>query len=331
MTRNAVFHDAGSFDDGSPIAMFPSAVASVFGRTGTVAAVAGDYFGAVPAALTGATQAARFVGATTTGAPASGTFAVGDVVVAQDGHVFVCTVAGTPGTWVDVAAGATVSYATPAIVLGSSAAAGAASTVIRSDSTIAAFDATNPTTQAFGDSAAVGTAAFAARRDHKHAMPADPVTSAAMVAALGGVAWTTVVKGGDTSVSSNTVVAADPDLAFTAASGGVYEVDLFVIYVSTAGAGTPDLKAAFAEDATARGSLFWWGINPTDVANSAALLAGTGSTATFGTAATNRVIRANGHYIGAGGTAAFYWAQNTSGTNATTVKAGSLLRYRRIL
>ena len=64
------------------------------------------------------------------------------------------------------------SFATPSIVLGSSAAAGAATTVIRSDATIAAFDATSPTTQALGDSATVGTAAFAARRDHKHGMPA---------------------------------------------------------------------------------------------------------------------------------------------------------------
>jgi hypothetical protein len=68
--------------------------------------------------------------------------------------------------------GSASSFATPAIVLGSAAAAGAASTVSRSDGTIAAFDATAPSTQAFGDAAAVGTAAFAARRDHKHAMPA---------------------------------------------------------------------------------------------------------------------------------------------------------------
>ena len=66
------------------------------------------------------------------------------------------------------------SFATPAIVLGTAAAAGAASTVIRSDSTIVAFDATVPTTQAFGDAAATGSAAVAARRDHKHAMPAAP-------------------------------------------------------------------------------------------------------------------------------------------------------------
>lgn len=38
------------------------------------------------------------------------------------------------------------------------------------------FDATSPTTQAFGDAAAVGTATVSARRDHKHAMMANPVS-----------------------------------------------------------------------------------------------------------------------------------------------------------
>src|SRR6266702_589749 len=51
--------------------------------------------------LTGATQATRYVGATASGAPGSGTFAVGDFAIARNGHVFVCTVAGSPGTWVD--------------------------------------------------------------------------------------------------------------------------------------------------------------------------------------------------------------------------------------
>ena len=38
------------------------------------------------------------------------------------------------------------------------------------------FDATDPTTQAFADAAAVGTAAVTARRDHKHAMMAAPTS-----------------------------------------------------------------------------------------------------------------------------------------------------------
>lgn len=68
-------------------------------------------------------------------------------------------------------------FATPTIALGTAAAAGAATTLVRSDATIVAFDATVPVTQAFGDAAAVGAAAVAARRDHKHGMPATPATS----------------------------------------------------------------------------------------------------------------------------------------------------------
>lgn len=41
----------------------------------------------------------------------------------------------------------------------------------------ALFDATAPSTQAFGDSAATGSATVAARRDHKHAMPAAPTNA----------------------------------------------------------------------------------------------------------------------------------------------------------
>lgn len=59
------------------------------------------------------------------------------------------------------------SFATPAIVLGTAAASGAAATVIRSDATIVAFDATAP--ESVGSSNATGSAAVAARRDHVHA------------------------------------------------------------------------------------------------------------------------------------------------------------------
>lgn len=53
-----------------------------------------------PLGLTGATAATRYVGATTSGSPATGTFAVGDYIIDQTGVVYICTVAGTPGTWV---------------------------------------------------------------------------------------------------------------------------------------------------------------------------------------------------------------------------------------
>jgi hypothetical protein len=68
------------------------------------------------------------------------------------------------------------------ITLSSTAGGGSAVSAARSDAVIAAFDATAPSTQAFGDAAAVGSIAFAARRDHKHAMPADPVTAHAAAA-----------------------------------------------------------------------------------------------------------------------------------------------------
>lgn len=51
--------------------------------------------------LVGASQAMRFAGATASGAPTSGTFAVGDTVLSlADGKWWVCTAGGTPGTWV---------------------------------------------------------------------------------------------------------------------------------------------------------------------------------------------------------------------------------------
>lgn len=59
---------------------------------------------------------------------------------------------------------------TPALTLGTANAAGVATTFIREDDTILAFDATAPTTAAFNDAAAVGAATVAARRDHKHGM-----------------------------------------------------------------------------------------------------------------------------------------------------------------
>ena len=49
--------------------------------------------------LPGATAASRHAGATASGAPTTGTFAVGDFIIDQSGAMYVCTVAGTPGTW----------------------------------------------------------------------------------------------------------------------------------------------------------------------------------------------------------------------------------------
>lgn len=56
----------------------------------------------IASGLTGAVAASRYVGATASGAPVSGTFVVGDFVLDQTGKVWVCTVAGSPGTWIGV-------------------------------------------------------------------------------------------------------------------------------------------------------------------------------------------------------------------------------------
>ncbi len=52
--------------------------------------------------ITGAVAASRFVGATTSGPPITGTFLVGDFTISQAGNIWVCTVAGSPGTWLNV-------------------------------------------------------------------------------------------------------------------------------------------------------------------------------------------------------------------------------------
>lgn len=97
-------------------------VATVFGRSGAVVATSGDYTAAevtnaadksaaaaqsftgnlsapaiVAAGLTGAAAASRYVGATVSGAPTSGTFAVGDFVIDQTGKIWICTTA--PDSW----------------------------------------------------------------------------------------------------------------------------------------------------------------------------------------------------------------------------------------
>src|SRR5437867_991426 len=56
-----------------------------------------------PTGLTGATQVTRYVGGVATVAPSTGTFAVGDFVISRNGKIFVCTVAGSPGTWIEPA------------------------------------------------------------------------------------------------------------------------------------------------------------------------------------------------------------------------------------
>lgn len=53
-----------------------------------------------PAGQTGATSYSAYSGATASGAPVTGTWAVGQWVIDQSGQIWICVIAGTPGTWV---------------------------------------------------------------------------------------------------------------------------------------------------------------------------------------------------------------------------------------
>jgi len=103
--------------------------------------------------------------------------------------------AGTAGTSLQVSASDhdhQVSVATNAILLGTAAAAGAATSTLRSNDTIAAFDATTPQAASPGVASATGSVAFAARRDHIHQESGGIVS---LTAATSGINTTeTVIK-----------------------------------------------------------------------------------------------------------------------------------------
>lgn len=71
------------------------ALTQVIGTAMVAASVTGPFAPSTP----GATAATRYVGGTAGGAPTTGTFAVGDFVIDQTAKVWICTAAGTPGTW----------------------------------------------------------------------------------------------------------------------------------------------------------------------------------------------------------------------------------------
>ena len=95
-----------------------------------------------------------------------------------------------------VHAGATL--AAPSLTLGTSNSGGDAGTTFATNSTIAAFDATVPTTIAYGDSAAAGSASVTARRDHTHGMVAAPASAAPQAEMEAASSTTTFVTPGRT-------------------------------------------------------------------------------------------------------------------------------------
>mgnify|MGYP001598133154 CR=1 FL=1 len=103
------------------------------------------------------------------------------------------------------------SFAGPALVLGTANTEGVATTAVRSDATIAAFDTTAPTTSAVGDAAAVGSAAFAARRDHTHGREAFAAPTIALGSAAGAGVATTPIRSDATIAAFDTTAPAAVD------------------------------------------------------------------------------------------------------------------------
>lgn len=104
-TPHAMPPQSGDFAQVLETGANPSAM--LFGCQIQLSTGGGAYF--APTGLTGATQASRYVGATASGAPTAGTFLVGDFVIDRSGSIWICTVAGSPGTWI-APGGASITY-----------------------------------------------------------------------------------------------------------------------------------------------------------------------------------------------------------------------------
>lgn len=149
--------------------------------------------------------------------------------------------------------------------------------------------------------------------------------------AIGGTIWTTITKPSDTSRNTTTTVTIDPHLQFTAAANGVYDIEIVGLYLSAAGGNVPDFKGVTGEDNQTRGILYFAGISTSDAWQTGTSQSNTSGTAFgVGTQTTLRGFWLKGLYVGGGGTFGLYWSQFTSNGNDTTLKAGSVLRYRKI-
>jgi hypothetical protein len=95
---------------------------------------------AIQSVTVGCPAPSRYVGGTTSGAPSSGTFLAGDMVIAQDGFIWVCVTAGTPGTWYRQGSGNYFGRATQAVAQ-----------TLTSRSGQSGFDVLNVNTVAAGD------------------------------------------------------------------------------------------------------------------------------------------------------------------------------------
>ncbi len=139
----------------------------------------------------------------------------------------------------------------PSLTLSTANSIGTSASFVASNATLALFNIIAPVTQAFGDVAAVGTAAFAARQDHTHGMPATPVTSIRKTGSSGITGSVTFSQG-----TNITITQSGSDLSIAAAAGtGITHVPTAFLTRTQQVAGNITLSgsASFVEVATAAG------------------------------------------------------------------------------
>src|SRR5262245_58148019 len=142
-----------------------------------------------------------------------------------------------------------------------------------------------------------------------------------------------LIKGSDTSRSSNTTPTADPDLVMPVVANATYWWECRVVYNGGTN-GSSDGQFGFSAPAGATGFYESLRNQVSGLTWGNALATSYGTQANVGTNGTGNPISycATGIVIvsSTAGNLSFFWAQNTSSGTATTVKAGSLLVGKRI-
>ena len=115
-TTGSLLLDGVGGESGAAVLNIRTATTTIINPPGSGAGVTSPSLSA--SGLGNATAGARLVGGTASGAPTSGTFTVGDVNVDQTGVLWVCTIAGAPGTWTQVGAGSGYASANDPLKLG---------------------------------------------------------------------------------------------------------------------------------------------------------------------------------------------------------------------
>jgi hypothetical protein len=139
-------------------------------------------------------------------------------------------------------------------------------------------------------------------------------------------------KPANETLSSNTTVQLDDDLAITVASNAVYEIKVVMFIASQT---TTDFKFGFA---TPAGATFDYIVNGTDVAgtgytNATCYPWASGSPSGLAGLGGNTAPGMVDGLLVVGGTSGSFrlqWAQNTSGASGTTLLAGSYMIGRRV-